>query len=116
MTRLREIYQRLVRDPQLLKDNPVRIQNRIQQLGVKMLRRQTADLTGEERLEKMTELAGETYDSLSEAIDEVEKDITYSPREFLGVPLYPDSIWGYLSLIATTAFALFQSNLSKGVQ
>lgn len=30
MTRLREIYQRLVRDPQLLKDNPVRIQNRIQ--------------------------------------------------------------------------------------
>lgn len=53
MTRLREVYQRLVRDPQILKDNPVRIQNRIQQLGVKMLRTATADLTGEERLEKM---------------------------------------------------------------
>ena len=83
-------------------------------MGIKMLRKATADLQGDERFDAMQEMASDTYDSLSEAIDEVEKDITYSPREFLGVPLYPDSIWGYVSLIATTGFALFQSTLSSG--
>ena len=81
-----------------------------------MLRKATSDLSGEERLERMAELASETYDSLSEAIDEVEKDITYNPREFLGIPLYPDSIWGYVSLIATTGFALFQTTSTKGLK
>ena len=78
-----------------------------------MLRRATADLKGEEKWDRMLELAGETYDSLSEAVDEVEKDITFNPREFLGVALYPDSIWGYFSLIATTGFALFQSTIQS---
>ena len=41
----------------------------------------------------MQELADKMYSALSEAIDEVEKDITYNPREFLGIALYPDSIW-----------------------
>ena len=64
-----------------------------------------------ERIDRMKELAAETYDSISEAIDEVEKDITFNPREFLGFALYPDSIWGWFSLVATTAFALFQTNI-----
>lgn len=55
----------------------------------------------------MLELASATYDSMTEAIDEVEKDITYNPRCFLGIALYPDSIYSFASLLATTAFALF---------
>jgi len=53
MIKLREVYQRLVRDPEMLKMNPVRIQNRIQQMGVKMLRKATADLQGDERFDRM---------------------------------------------------------------
>ena len=74
-----------------------------------MLRKQTEGLEGEEKINAMIERAGKTLDSLSDAIDEVEKDITYNPREFLGIPLYPDSIWGFVSLLLTTAVALLQS-------
>ena len=114
LLKIREVYQRLLRDDEFLKANPVNIPNRIQQLGLKQLRLATKDLQGDERTEKMKELAQETYDSLTEAIDEVEKDITYNPREFLGIALYPDSIISFASLLATTAFALFQSTMAKG--
>ena len=58
----------------------------------------------------MSEIAERTLNSLSDAIDEVEKDITYNPREFLGVALYPDSIWSFLVLILTTALAMLQAS------
>ena len=64
----------------------------------------------------MLELANEVYDALTEAIDEVEKDITYNPREFLGFALYPDSIWGFVTTLGGTAFVLFQETLKKGLQ
>ena len=57
----------------------------------------------------MVDRAEKTLGSLSDAIDEVEKDITYNPREFLGIPLYPDSIWGFVSLLVTTAIAFLQA-------
>lgn len=48
------------------------------------------------------------YNGISEAIEEVEKDIEYNPRQFLGVALYPDSIWTLVTFLATIAFGLFQ--------
>ena len=110
LLKIREVYQRILRDDEFIKANPVNIPNRIQQLGLKQLRLATKDLTGDERTVKMKEIAQTTYDSMTEAIDEVEKDVTYNPREFLGVALYPDSIVSFVSLLATTAFALFSSS------
>ena len=55
----------------------------------------------------MLENAGAAYDAITEAIDECEKDITYNPRQFLGVTLYPDSIYGWLTTLATLGFGLF---------
>ena len=74
-----------------------------------MLREATQGLEGEERVTAMIDKAENLLNTLSDAIDEVEKDITYNPREFLGIPLYPDSIWGFVSLLLTTALALLQS-------
>lgn len=55
----------------------------------------------------MQEEAEKVYDALTEAVDEIEKDITFNPREFLGVALYPDSIYGWVSTLLTVGFALF---------
>ena len=55
----------------------------------------------------MQEMAESVYECMTEAIDEVEKDITYNPREFLGIALYPDSIISLATFLGTTAFALF---------
>ena len=61
----------------------------------------------------MKELASEVYDAMSEAIDEVEKDMTYRPQKFLGIALYPDSIWTITTFLTTIAFGLFQANYSN---
>ena len=55
----------------------------------------------------MQEEAEKVYDALTEAVDEVEKDVTFNPREFLGIALYPDSLFSLVTFLATTAFALF---------
>ena len=79
LTRIRETYNHIVRDDQLIRANPASVQNRIQRIGLTMLRDATKDLEGVNKIEKMEELAGEVYDLLTEAIDEVEKDVTYNP-------------------------------------
>ena len=61
----------------------------------------------------MQEKAEHVYDALNEAIDECEKDITYNPREFLGVALYPDSIYGWATTLFGLALTLFQSNYAR---
>ena len=61
----------------------------------------------------MQELVEQVYDSLTEAIDEMEKDITYNPREFLGVALWPDSIYSLITTLASLGLALFSSNFAK---
>ena len=61
----------------------------------------------------MQEEAEKVYDALTEAVDEIEKDITFNPREFLGVALYPDSIYGWASTLLTVGFALFQAEYAK---
>ena len=61
----------------------------------------------------MQEEAEKVYDALTEAVDEIEKDITFNPREFLGVALYPDPIYGWVSTLLTVGFALFQAEYAK---
>ena len=55
----------------------------------------------------MQEEAEKVYDALTEAVDECEKDVTFNPREFLGIALYPDSIYGWVTTFFTVGFALF---------
>ena len=71
-----------------------------------MLRNMTTDLSGEERWERMKELANEVYDALTEAVDEVEKDVVFNPREFLGVVLQPEEIFAWATTLFTLALGL----------
>ena len=103
---IREQYSRILRDDELINRHPSKISHRIHKIGVKLLRERTVGLQGDEKIQKMKELAAEVYETLTEAIDEVEKDITYNPREYLGFALYPDNIWQVASLLGTTAIAL----------
>jgi len=90
----------------MLRCNPVLITNRIQQLAVKQLRAASKDLSGEERHEAMKEMANAVYDGIAEAIDEVEKDLTYNARKFLGFELWPESIMSLVTFVGTIAFGL----------
>ena len=47
------------------------------------------------------------YDALTEAVDVIEKDITFDPREFLGLALYPDSIYGWATTLLVAGFGIF---------
>ena len=58
----------------------------------------------------MRELADKVYEGISEAIEEVDKDLDYNPRKFLGMVLYPESIISIVSFLATIAFGLFSSS------
>ena len=48
------------------------------------------DLKGNEKIDAMKQNADEILDALNRAIEELEKDIEFNPRQFLGVALYPD--------------------------
>ena len=66
----------------------------------------TKDLNGEERWQRMKELANEVYDALTEAVDEGEKDVLFNPREFLGVVLQPEEIFAWATTLFTLALGL----------
>ena len=66
----------------------------------------TKDLNGEEKWERMKELANEVYDALTEAVDEVEKDVLFNPREFLGIVLQPEEIFAWATTLFTIALGL----------
>ena len=55
----------------------------------------------------MRELAVEVYDALTEAEDEVEKEVEFNPREFLGIVLYPESIFTWVTTLFTLGLGLF---------
>ena len=59
----------------------------------------------------MHEIASEVYDGIAEAIEEVEKDIDYNARKFLGFELWPESIYSLVTFVGTIALSLAQSNL-----
>lgn len=51
-------------------------------------------------------MAQEVYDGIAEAIDEVEKDLTYNARKFLNFELWPESIWSLVTFLGTIALGL----------
>ena len=90
----------------MLRTNPDTLDNKIHQLGVWQLLNRTKDLKGERRIAKMRELACEVDDTLSMAIEELEKDLELNPRSFLGVALYPDKLWSSVTFAATIGLGL----------
>ena len=54
----------------------------------------------------MREMANEVYDALTEAVDEVEKDVEFNPREFLGIVLQPEEIFAWATTLFTLALGL----------
>ena len=59
----------------------------------------------------MKEQANEVFDGISEAIEELEKDLTYNARKFLNFELWPESIWSLVSFVLTIALGLAQATL-----
>ena len=80
---------------------------------MKLLRDATSDLSGQERLDRIQEIAEKVYESLSDAIEELEQDAEKNPRRFLGVALYPDRLWSWFITIATLGFGFLQKTLKK---
>ena len=90
---LRESYVRLVRDSRILDENPLTLSNKIQRYGLRQLLERTKGLHGEARREKMHIMACEVYDGLSDAIEKLQADLEFNPRQFLGISLFPDQLW-----------------------
>ena len=105
---LKEVYQWIVKDHSIIKQNPKKLNTKVQRLAVTILRNSTSDLKGEEKTEKMIEIATAVYEALTDAIDELEKDVEMNPQKFLGVALYPDKLWSWFLTLATLGFGLLQ--------
>ena len=104
-----------MRDRRLLLSHPLRIDHRVQQLAIKEYKRLAGHLKGEEREEKMQELAEKTYETLTDAIDQLILDLEYHPMKFLGkFALYPDTLNSVITTVLTLTFALFQSSVEGG--
>ena len=110
---VREVYQRIVRDSRLLQSNPALIDTKFARISIKLLRLATVNENQEERFSKMEELAGQVFDGLSDAIEELEKDVELNPKKFLGVALYPDKLWSWLSIFITLAFGMIQNKYAN---
>ena len=61
----------------------------------------------------MREIADEVYEAISEAIEEVDKDLAYNPKKFLGMVLFPESIISVVSFLATIGFGLFSASMQS---
>ena len=61
----------------------------------------------------MLTLTEKAYAGITEAIDELEKDLDYRPQKLLGVEMYPERIYTLVTTTATIGFTLIQSNLSS---
>ena len=105
---LKEVYQNIIRDTRVLKQNPRKLSTKIQRLSVTLLRNATVHLDGEARLEKMQEMAEIVYASLTDAVDELEKNVELNPKRFLGIALYPDQLWSWFITLLTLGFGLAQ--------
>ena len=56
----------------------------------------------------MQEIAQNVYEGLSDAIDELEKDVELNPKKFLGIVLFPDRLWSWFITLITLGFGLAQ--------
>ena len=71
-----------------------------------LLRNATTNLEGDERMDMMKEMAVTVYESLNDAIDELDKDVDLNPKQFLGIALYPDRLYSWFVTLATLGFGL----------
>ena len=113
LVELKTIMQRLANDKRILLSNTRRIGNLILRKSVFYLQRETSSIEDkEERLAEMEGMIEKSYNIINEAIDLLEKDITYKPKELLGVAMYPDRIWGTLITILTLGGGFLSSKLT----
>ena len=66
------------------------INDLIKRSAMKFMQEDYSHLKGEEKTKAMRERSENIFDALTIAIETLEKDITFNPRQFLGVALYPD--------------------------
>ena len=90
----------------MLNQNPKRLSTRVKRLSITLLRNATTHLYGEARIEMMKEMAVTVYESLIDAIDELEKDVDLNPKQFLGIALYPDKLYSWFVTLATLGIGL----------
>ena len=105
---LKEVYQSIVRDTRVLNQNPKRLSTKVERISISLLRTATSDLEGNDKMEKMKEMAETVYGSLADAVDELEKDLDLNPKRFLGIALFPDKLWSWTVTLATLGLGLAQ--------
>jgi hypothetical protein len=117
LVKLKDNLLRLIRDRNILGHHPLQVENRVHQLAIKEYRRLTTDLTGAEKEEKMVELATQSYEAVTDAIDILKDFADYTPVKFLGsIVLYPDTINQTLSTVLTLVFVLVQEKYLAPLQ
>ena len=57
---------------------------------MKIMQEDFGHLKGEEKIQAMRERSERVFDSLTIAIETLEKDIAFNPRKFMGIALFPD--------------------------
>ena len=82
------------------------MKNTSQRHAVYQLNQKYKDLKGNEKIDAMKQNADEILDALNRAIEELEKDIEFNPRQFLGVALYPDQLLQGLAFLGTLALGM----------
>ena len=53
------------------------------------------------------------FEGISEAVEQLEKELELNPRKFLGIPLYPGDLWSGFIFLLTLGFGLVQSKLEN---
>ena len=61
----------------------------------------------------MQESANTVFEGISEAVEQLEKELELNPRKFLGIPLYPGDLWSGFIFLLTLGFGLIQSKLEN---
>lgn len=59
----------------------------------------------------MQEMAETVYGCLTDAVDELEKDVELNPKRFLGIALYPEQLWSWFVTLLTLGFGMAQQRL-----
>ena len=59
----------------------------------------------------MQEKAEGVFEALTSALSEIERDANFNPVQFLGIALYPGSLFTYATFILTLIFALLESKI-----
>jgi hypothetical protein len=111
---LKAVMQRFMQDDRVIVSNPRRIRNQVLRKSILFLQSETRGAADwEEKEEKMMAIVEKAYAGITEAIDEIEKDLDYRPQKLLGFTMYPDRIYTFVTTTATIGFTLIQGKLSS---